>query len=249
MGPHGRWGALHTATVSRGSVQRRPNPERSGSGARMRLRGTSGIRVYLVDDEVLIRESLQVVLDLEPDIEVVGQASDGETVLNDPAARSADVVLMEVRLPGIDGIEATRRLKETVPGIAVVMLSSYDNEHVGAALDAGASRYILKSYERRRLVQAVRAASEGQMPIDPSLTGELVRELSNLRLAHRDSILTKRQMEILGLVALGSRYKEIARTLFVSESTINREMRKVYDGLGVKDAAHAVSEAWRRGLL
>ena len=215
----------------------------------MRLRGTSGIRVYLVDDEVLIRESLQVVLDLEPDIEVVGQASDGETVLNDPAARSADVVLMEVRLPGIDGIEATRRLKETVPGIAVVMLSSYDNEHVGAALDAGASGYILKSYERRRLVQAVRAASEGQMPIDPSLTGELVRELSNLRLAHRDSILTKRQMEILGLVALGSRYKEIARTLFVSESTINREMRKVYDGLGVKDAAHAVSEAWRRGLL
>ena len=205
--------------------------------------------MYLVDDEVLIRESLQVVLDLEPDIEVVGQASDGETVLNDPAARSADVVLMDVRLPGIDGIEATRRLKETVPGIAVVMLSSYDNEYVGAAFDAGASGYILKSYQRHRLVQAVRAASEGQMPIDPSLTGELVRELSNLRQAHRDSILTKRQMEILGLVALGSRYKEIARTLFVSESTINREMRKVYDGLGVKDAAHAVSEAWRRGLL
>ena len=205
--------------------------------------------MYLVDDEVLIRESLQVVLDLEPDIEVVGQASDGETVLNDPAARSADVVLMGVRLPGIDGIEATRRLKETVPGIAVIMLSSYDKEYVGTAFDAGASGYILKSYQRRRLVQAVRAASEGQMPIDPSLTGELVRELSNLRQAHRDSILTERQMEILGLVALGSRYKEIARTLFVSESTINREMRKVYDGLGVKDAAHAVSEAWRRGLL
>ena len=215
----------------------------------MHLRGTSGIRVYLVDDEVLIRESLQVVLDLEPDIEVVGQASDGETVLNDPAARSADVVLMDVRLPGIDGIEATRRLKETVPGIAVVMLSSYDNEYVSAAFAAGASGYILKSYKRLHLVQAVRAASEGQMPIDPSVTGELVRELSNLRQAHRDSILTKRQMEILRLVALGSRYKEIARTLFVSESTINREMRKVYDGLGVKDAAHAVSEAWRRGFL
>ncbi len=218
-------------------------------GLRMRLRGRSRIRVYLVDDEVLIRESLQVVLDLESDIEVVGQASDGETVLTDPAALTADVVLMDVRLPGIDGIEATRRLKETVPGIAVVMLSSYDNEYVGAALDAGASGYILKSYKRHRLVQAVRAASVGQMPIDPSLTGDLVRELSNLRQVHRDSILTKRQMEILGLVALGSRYKEIARTLFVSESTINREMRKVYDGLGVKDAAHAVSEAWRRGLL
>lgn len=215
----------------------------------MRLRGRSRIRVYLVDDEVLIRESLQVVLDLEPDIEVVGQASDGETVLNDPAARSADVVLMDVRLPGIDGIETTRRLKEAIPGISVVMLSSYNNEYVGAALDAGASGYILKSYERRRLVQAVRAASKGQMPLDPSLTGELVRELSSLRQAHRDSILTKRQMEILGLVAIGSPYKEIARTLFVSESTINREMRKVYDGLGVKDAAHAVSEAWRRRLL
>ncbi len=215
----------------------------------MRHRGTPSIRVYLVHDEVLIRETLQVALEVEPEIEIVGQANDAEGALNDSATRSADVLLMNVRSAGTDGIRETRRLKETVPDTAIIMLSSYNGAHVGAALEAGASGYVPKSYTRSHLVQAIHAASQGHMAVDPSLTRGALRELSNLRDAHRQAQLTPRQLEILDLVARGNQYREIARTLFVSESTINREMRNLYDGLGVKDAAHAVSEAWRRGLL
>ena len=215
----------------------------------MRHREARRVRVYLVHDEMLIRESLQVALEVEPDIEVVGQASDAEGALNDSAARSADVLLMNVRATGTDGIQETRDLKEMVPDAAIIMLSSYDGAHVGAALEAGVSGYVPKSYTRSHLVQAIHAASQGHMAVDPSLTRGALRELSNLRDAHRQAQLTRRQLEILDLVARGNRYGEIARTLFVSESTINREMRKLYDGLGAKDAAHAVSEACRRGLL
>ena len=203
----------------------------------MRHQETPGIRVYLVHDEALIRESLQVVLDLEPEIKVIGQATDAEGALSDLAARSADVLLMNVRSPGTDGLNDTRRLKETVPNAAIIMLSSYNGAHVGAALEAGASGYVPKSCTRSHLA------------VDPSLTRGALRELSNLRNSHRQVQLTQRQLDILGLVAKGNHYSEIARTLFVSESTINCEMRRLYDGLGAKDAAHAVSEAWRRGLL
>ena len=215
----------------------------------MRHQETPGIRVYLVHDEALIRESLQVVLDLEPEIKVIGQATDAEGPLSDLAARSADVLLMNVRSPGTDGLNDTRRLKETVPNAAIIMLSSYNGAHVGAALEAGASGYVPKSCTRSHLVQAIHAVSQGHLAVDPSLTRGALRELSNLRNSHRQVQLTQRQLDILGLVAKGNHYSEIARTLFVSESTINREMRRLYDGLGAKDAAHAVSEAWRRGLL
>ena len=205
--------------------------------------------MYLVHDEVLIRESLQVALEVEPDIEVVGQASDAEEALNDSAARVADVLLMNVRATGTDGIQETRDLKEMVPDAAIIMLSSHNGAHVGAAIEAGVSGYVPKSYTRSHLVQAIRSASQGHMAVDPSLTRGALTELSNLRHAHRRAQLTQRQLEILDMVARGSHYREIARKLFVSECTINREMRNLYDGLGVKDAAHAVSEAWRRGLL
>ena len=216
---------------------------------RARHRAASRIRVYLVYDEVLIRESLQVALEVEPDIEVVGQASDAAGALSDSATRSADVLLMNVRADGTDGIQETRDLKEMVPGAAIIMLSSYNGAHVGAALEAGVSGYVSKSYHRSHLVEAIHAASQGHMAVDPSLARGALREMSNLRDAHRQAQLTPRQLEILDMVARGNQYREIARTLFVSESTINREMRKLYDGLGVKDAAQAVSEAWRRGIL
>ena len=205
--------------------------------------------MYLVHDEVLIRESLHVALEVEPDIEVIGHASDAGEALNDSAAKSADVLLMNVRATGTDGIQETRDLKDMMPGAAIIMLSPHNGAHVGAAIEAGVSGYVPKSYTRSHLLQAIHAASQGHMAVDPSLTRGALREMSNLRHAHRQAQLTERQLEILDMVARGSHYREIARKLFVSESTINREMRKLYDGLGVKDAAHAVSEAWRRGLL
>ncbi len=117
------------------------------------------------------------------------------------------------------------------------------------AVGAGASGFILKSCTRQQLVEAIRVAFQGQVPIDPSLTGRLVREIAELRKDHQESLLTPRQVEILKLVASGTRYKEIASKLFISETTVNREMRNIFDRLGVNDAAHAVSEAYTKRLM
>ena len=114
--------------------------------------------MYLVHDEVLIRESLHIALEIEPDIEVVGQANDAEGALSDAAARSADVLLMNVRATGTDGIQETRDLKDTMPGAAIIMLSPHNGAHVGAAIEAGVSGYVPKSYSRSHLVKAIHAA-------------------------------------------------------------------------------------------
>ncbi len=209
----------------------------------------SDIRVYLVEDQALIRESLCAMLELEPGIEVVGEAAEGDRALQELETIDVDVVLMDIGLPGRDGIEITHLLKQKRPNLAVVMLTSYQDEYVTEAGEAGASGYILKSCSRQQLVEAIRAAYRGQVPIDPSLTGRLVRELAELKEAHRESLLTPRQVDVLKLVATGTRYREIAAKLFVSEATVNREMRNIFNQLGVSDAAHAVSEAYKNRLI
>lgn len=215
----------------------------------IRAKGMLKIRVYLVEDQALIRESLKAMLELEPDIEVVNQAAEAGQIVQRMEPPDTDVVLMDIGLPGMDGIRATRLLKEIHPRVVVVMLTSYQDEYLADALEAGATGYILKSSSRDQLVQAVRAAKNGNSSIDPSLTATLVGEIAELRRARAEYLLTPRQMKIVKLVANGTRYPQIAGTLSISETTVNREMRNVYDRMGVDDAAHAVSEAYRRHLL
>ncbi len=215
----------------------------------MHNKGTYKIRVYIVEDQALIRASLRAMLELEPEIEVVGEAPEANQALQEIEAPGVDIVLMDIGLPGMDGIQATRLLKQKHQGLPVVMLTSYQDEYVAEALEAGASGYILKSSTRQQLVQAVKSAHDGQAPIDPSVTGKLVREIAELKRAHADSLLTPRQVAILKLVASGTKYKEIASELFISETTVNREMRNIYNRLGVNDAAHAVSEAYKKRLI
>ena len=210
---------------------------------------TKKIKVYLVEDQDLIRESLSTMLSLESDIEVVGVAADAETALEELEVMSPDVVLMDIRLPGMDGIEATTRIGEIDGNASVLILTSFGDEYIEAALDAGASGYILKSCNREQLVSAVKATHQGQLPIDPSVTTRLVRELSELRKGNSGSQLTPRQLEVLKLVSEGNRYKRIAENLYVSERTVHREMQAIFDRLGVSDAAHAVSEAYRHKII
>ena len=210
---------------------------------------TKKIKVYLVEDQDLIRESLSTMLSLESDIEVVGVAADAETALEELEVMSPDVVLMDIRLPGMDGIEATTRIGEIDSDASVLILTSFGDEYIEAALDAGASGYILKSCNREQLVSAVKATHQGQLPIDPSVTTRLVRELSELRKGNSGSQLTPRQLEVLKLVSEGNRYKRIAENLYVSERTVHREMQAIFDRLGVSDAAHAVSEAYRQKII
>ena len=139
------------------------------------------IRVYHVEDQVLLRESLHVLLELESDVELVGAAGDAESALAELDSVEADVVLMDIRLPGMDGVEATRLLKQKHPGLPVIILTSYKDEFLGPAFEAGASGYILKSCTRSQLVKAMRDARESQTSVDPSLIGGLVQQLADLR--------------------------------------------------------------------
>ena len=127
---------------------------------------TSRIRVYLVEDQGLLRESMRAMLEVEPEVDLVDGAAKAELALQQLSTLDVDVVLMDIQLPGMDGIEATRQLKKVQPDLPVVMLTSYQDEYLRAAIEAGATGYILKSCTRQQLVQSVRAASEGQAPIE-----------------------------------------------------------------------------------
>lgn len=210
---------------------------------------SSDIRVYIVEDQALIRQCLRAMLDLEEDFRVVGEAEAAEEALEDLQSDDVDLVLMDIGLPGIDGIAATRALRERRPELPVVMLTSHQSEFVAQALWAGASGYILKTSTRQQLVQAIRAACNNQVQIDAAVAADLFSTAAPSPDAPKDSPLTERQVNVLKLVANGVRYRKIASKLFVSEATVNREMRNIFNRLGVNDAMHAVSEAYLKHLL
>jgi DNA-binding NarL/FixJ family response regulator len=207
------------------------------------------IRTYLVEDQNLLRESLRAMLDGDDAIEVVGDAPDAEQAIAELDAIAADVVLMDIRLPGMNGLAATRLLKAKQPKLAVVVLTFYPDEHVTSAIDAGASGYVLKTCTAEDLFRAVRAAHAGLTYIDPAVVTEVVKELARSRKERRSSLLTERQIQILRLIAGGEGHRSISEILFVSERTVNREVRHIFDGLGVNDAAHAVARAYEKGIL
>ena len=163
---------------------------------------------------------------------------------------AADVVGMDIKLPGIDGIEATRQLKEKFPHLRVVIVSAFGPEYLTEVMGAGADGYLLKTSTQRELVQGFLQAASGHSPIDASLT----RHLLNLAGEPRSLIaqglpLSQRQQQLIGLVAQGLSSKEIATQLFLSQATVKREFKNIFNLLGVNDRAHAVAEAYRRNLI
>ena len=219
------------------------------TSGRIRSRMSSTIRTYVVEDQTLLRQSMIAILDGDEGIEVVGSSPDAEQALADLDSTAADVVLMDIRLPGMNGIAATRLLKARHDDLAVVVVTFHRDEHVTSAIEAGASGYILKTCTVDDLLRAVRMAHEGLTPIDPSVVAEVVSELAAYRKASRDTLLTERQTEILRLIAGGHRVKAIAEMLFVGDRTVSREIRNIFDRLGGNDAPHAVAEAYKMGLL
>ena len=206
------------------------------------------ICVLLVDDHQVVREGLKRMLELEEDIRVVGEAANGEEGITQAELLSPDVILMDIRMPGMDGIAATRQLKEKIPDIKVIMLTLYDSDLVMKAIEAGAVGYILKDAKREQLVQAIHDAYEGYLPLSPSLTRELITKLGDLSQVSRD-LLSERQREILRLSAAGLVRKEVAAKLYVSEATVKKELTDIFNKLGVSDQAQAVSEAMKRRLI
>jgi DNA-binding NarL/FixJ family response regulator len=204
------------------------------------------VRVVLVDDHALVRGGLAQLLDAADDLEVVGQAADGAEALLVVAATTPDVVVMDLQMPGVDGVTATRRVIAEHPGTQVLVLTSYsDSERIVAALDAGAVGYLLKDADPDDVLAGVRAVSRGESPIHP----RAARSLLTARQTSRPSVdLTPRETEVLALVRAGLANKQIARRLGITERTVKAHLTSTFARIGVQDRTQAALWAERHGV-
>jgi DNA-binding NarL/FixJ family response regulator len=213
------------------------------------------VRVLVVDDQRLVREGVASLLALEPGIEVVGTAADGREAVEHAVTRQPDVVLMDVRMPGTDGVEATATVRRRAPGVRVVMLTTFDDEdYVVRALRAGASGYLLKDLPAADLARAVRLAHAGVDQFDPAAVGRLLAALhrpadpgADVAAAGRTG-LTLREVEVLRLLARGASNREIAARLVVSEGTVKNHVSHILARLGLRDRTQAALHARDLGL-
>jgi DNA-binding NarL/FixJ family response regulator len=204
------------------------------------------IRVLIVDDHPVVRDGLRGVLDGEADMEVVGEAGHGAEALARVRATGVDVVLMDLRMPVMGGVEAIKELRRTAPDVRVLVLTTYDTDRdVLPAVEAGATGYLLKDTPRDELVRAVRAAHRGEAVLSPAVAGRL---MGQVRAPVQDA-LSARELEVLRLVAAGWTNRETAQRLFISEATVKTHLLHVYAKLEVRDRASAVAAGYQRGLL
>ena len=212
-------------------------------------------RVLVVDDQTVVRDGLVLLLGLLPGLEVVGSAGDGEEALRLVGENHPDVVLMDLRMPRVDGVEATRRIKAEHPSVQIVVLTTYsDDESVFAALQAGARGYLTKDAGADEIARAIEAVLGGDAQLDPSVQRRLVDALatgaqpSRRRRGDLPDGLTQREAEVLTLIAGGNSNAEIARALFISEATVKTHINNLFAKAGLRDRAQAVTYAYRKGL-
>ncbi len=216
---------------------------------------TDDIRVLLVDDQQLVRRGFRMVLDAEDGLAVVGEAGDGREAVEAVRALRPDVVLMDVRMPGMDGIRATELITAMQPGCRVIVLTTFDlDEYAFGGLQAGASGFLLKDARPSELVDAIRAVHRGDAVVAPRVTARLVQlaapalARSRPRDESRLDVLSEREREVFLLMAEGASNAEIAERLFVSESTVKTHVGKVLRGLGLRDRVQAVIFAYEIGV-
>ncbi|MEP6816511.1 MAG: response regulator transcription factor [Marmoricola sp.] len=212
------------------------------------------IRVVVVDDQELFRRGLTMLLGVEPDIEVVGEAGDGLSAAQLVADVVPDVVLLDVRMPKRTGLEACIEIKELVPAARIIMLTVSDEEaDLYEAVKNGASGYLLKDSSIDEVAQAVRVVAEGQSLISPSMAVKLLDEFKEMSRTDRDQVptprLTDRELEVLRLVATGLNNREVARLLFISENTVKNHVRNILEKLQLHSRMEAVMYAVREKLL
>lgn len=217
---------------------------------------TAKIRVLLVDDQRLMRDGLRTLLELEDDLVVVGEAASGEAAVNAFAGLQPDVVLMDVRMPGVDGVEATRRIRAHWPAARVIILTTFDDdEYVFEGLRVGAQGYLLKAIAGAELAGAIRIVMAGGALIDPAVTRKVVAEFARLAPPARApdaglaEPLAEREVEILRLVAQGLSNREIAQRLFLAEGTVKNYVTAILQKIGVRDRTQAALRGRELGLL
>lgn len=216
-----------------------------------------GIRVLLADDQALFREGLDTLLSIHKDIEVVGQASNGLEAVDLALKLHPDVILMDMQMPILNGIGATRRLKQSLPECRVIMLTTFnENETIFDALRAGAVGYLLKDVGSAQLAESIRATSKGESILDPSVAAKVVAEFSRVSsmvsatgLEMLPEPLSEREVELLGLIASGLSNKEISETLFITEGTVKNHITHILGKLGVRDRTQAALKAKELGVI
>ncbi|AKN70419.1 LuxR family transcriptional regulator [Streptomyces sp. PBH53] len=218
--------------------------------------GTGSIRVLIADDQQMVRQGFTVLLDTQPDIEVVGQAVDGRDAIARTAELAPDVVLMDIRMPELGGIEATGRITEDHPAVKVLVLTTFDlDEYVYDALRAGASGFLLKDASADQLAEAVRVVAAGDALLAPGITRRLIAEFSRLDGSNRAPLkrrvgdLTERETEVLALIAQGLSNAEIAERLVVAEQTVKTHVGRILVKLGLRDRTQAAVFAYESGVV
>jgi NarL family two-component system response regulator YdfI len=212
------------------------------------------IKLIIADDHNIIRQGLHLILETEDDFEIVAEASDGAEALTLCAEHCPDVVLMDLRMPGMDGLTAIEKLRETQPEIAVVILTTFnEDELMLRGLQAGARGYLLKDTERSALFDTIRAAARGETLLKPEIMARVLAKASSTSKPSSEESsnisLTNRELEVLKAVALGDRSKEVAVQLGISERTVKAHLGNIYSKLGVDSRAAAIAVAAQEGIL
>lgn len=217
---------------------------------------TDPIRLLLVDDQRLMREGLRTLLDMEPGLQVAGEASNGQEALDAYAALLPDVVLMDVRMPVLDGVEATRRLRQRWPAARVIILTTFDDdEYVFEGLRAGALGYLLKDVSIHELAEAIHTVMDGGVLIEPSVARKVVAEFARMAVPapqparSLDEPLSERELEILRLLAQGLTNREIAQRLYLAEGTVKNYVTNILGKIGARDRTQAALRGRELGLL
>ena len=213
------------------------------------------IRVVIADDQELVREGFRMIIEREEDLEVVGQAGDGQAAIELARSASPDVLLMDLRMPKMDGLEATRRILAAPGPPRILVLTTFDrNDYLYAAMKAGASGFLLKDVRRGQLTEAIRTVATGEALLAPAITRRLIEDFVRLpppggRVPDRLKGLTEREAGVLRLVAHGLSNTEIAAELFVAETTVKTHVGRILTKLSLRDRAQAVVIAYETGLV
>jgi len=213
------------------------------------------VRVLICDDQTVVREGLSAILSTDPEIDVVGLAGDGQEALDQVASTEPDVVLMDLQMPRLNGVQATQRLRHDYPDVHVLVLTTFANdEWIFDAIRAGASGYLLKDTRRDELIEAIKGTAQGKSFLDPSIAGKVMQQAATgarppARREAPAEAFTERELEILGLVVGGYSNPEIAQRLHLAHGTVRNYVSAILGKLGVSDRTQAAVEALRRGLV
>lgn len=210
------------------------------------------IRILLAEDHVVVRQGTRQLLELEPDLEVVGEADDGEEAVQLASQLKPDVVIMDVAMPKLSGIEATKQIKELLPSVIVLVLTGYDyDEYIFSLLEAGAAGYLLKDVSGDQLIDAIRAVYAGEPVLHPIVVRKLMTrfksEAARVTEAQPHELLSQRELEVLKLAARGMSNKDIGEELFISVRTVQAHLRGIFNKLGVGSRSEAVLYGLKRG--